>query len=214
MGSDWLCPEGGSAWVEAKNEPTLGSLFRAPASAPQPPRAATRAAAQTRNQMQDLLTAVRADNGRATDAKPWWKRFKSDAIEREDQESIRDFGPRADKFLPVYDKMQAAKKTYVISWTWPAFFATYSWFFYRKMYLIGAALIGIQTALGFGVGIYGIVAYLAGVAANAKSQYVLMAMRRLDNADALGLVGEKASTIFAGSRAYRWSPACWRDCWC
>lgn len=59
------------------------------------------------------------------------------------------------------------------------------------MYLIGAALIGIQTALGFGVGIYGIVAYLAGVAANAKSQYVLMAMRRLDNADALGLVGEK-----------------------
>lgn len=126
MGSDWLCPEGGSAWVEAKNEPTLGSLFRAPASAPQPPRAATRAAAQTRNQMQDLLTAVRADNGRATDAKPWWKRFKSDAIEREDQESIREdlrefFGPRADKFLPVYDKMQAAKKTYVISWTWPAF---------------------------------------------------------------------------------------------
>jgi hypothetical protein len=26
--SDFLCPEGGSAWVQAKNEPLLGALFR------------------------------------------------------------------------------------------------------------------------------------------------------------------------------------------
>ncbi len=25
--TDLLCPEGGSAWIEAKNEPTFGSLF-------------------------------------------------------------------------------------------------------------------------------------------------------------------------------------------
>jgi hypothetical protein len=28
--SDFLCPEGGNAWVQAKNEPLLGALFRSP----------------------------------------------------------------------------------------------------------------------------------------------------------------------------------------
>jgi TM2 domain-containing membrane protein YozV len=35
--SDYLCPEGGSAWTLAKNEPLLGSLFRAKAQAAPPP---------------------------------------------------------------------------------------------------------------------------------------------------------------------------------
>jgi TM2 domain-containing membrane protein YozV len=32
--SDFLCPEGGSSWTQAKNEPLLGALFRAQAQQP------------------------------------------------------------------------------------------------------------------------------------------------------------------------------------
>lgn len=32
--TDFLCPEGGNAWAQAKNEPLLGSLFRAKAALP------------------------------------------------------------------------------------------------------------------------------------------------------------------------------------
>lgn len=35
--SDFLCPEGGNAWTQAKNEPLLGALFRAKAQANPPP---------------------------------------------------------------------------------------------------------------------------------------------------------------------------------
>jgi TM2 domain-containing membrane protein YozV len=39
--SDFLCPEGGNAWTQAKNEPLLGALFRARSLAPSPPAVVT-----------------------------------------------------------------------------------------------------------------------------------------------------------------------------
>lgn len=35
--SDFLCPEGGNAWVQAKNEPLLGAMFRKAPAPPPPP---------------------------------------------------------------------------------------------------------------------------------------------------------------------------------
>jgi GYF domain 2/Protein of unknown function (DUF2628) len=181
--SDWVCPEGASAWIEAKNEPTLGSLFRPRASMPQPPSSG----------------AAPIPAQEASSAKRKWKRFgfKPNALfQRADQESIREdlrefFGPRAEKYLAIYDKMRAANKSHAVSWNWAAFFATYTWFFYRKMYLFGVCLIVIQFAVSFVFGIYGMVAYAAALTVGGKSQYVLWAMKKLDEADARGLVGKE-----------------------
>jgi Protein of unknown function (DUF2628) len=123
--------------------------------------------------------------------------FKPNALfQRADQESIREdlrefFGPRAEKYLAIYDKMRAANKSHAVSWNWAAFFATYTWFFYRKMYLFGVCLIVIQFAVSFVFGIYGMVAYAAALTVGGKSQYVLWAMKKLDEADARGLVGKE-----------------------
>lgn len=198
VGSDWLCPEGGSAWIEAKNESTLGSMFRTQDAVPRPRTIATAGAARMREKMRDLSYAV--GNTAATAAgKPWWKRFGYDPAPlfgRTDQESIRDdlyefFGPRAGKFLAVYDKMRAAKKPYIISWNWPVFLTIFVWHFYRKMYLLGAVLMLCQFVGLFVFGNYGLVIYAVAVAAGGNRQYVLWAMQRLEKADALGLVAEK-----------------------
>src|SRR3954451_24495869 len=39
--ADFLCPEGGNAWTQAKNEPLLGAIFRAKAAMPPPPTVTT-----------------------------------------------------------------------------------------------------------------------------------------------------------------------------
>jgi TM2 domain-containing membrane protein YozV len=39
--ADFLCPEGGNAWTQAKNEPLLAALFRARAALPPPPATVT-----------------------------------------------------------------------------------------------------------------------------------------------------------------------------
>jgi len=122
-GSDFVCPEGASAWIEARNEPTLGSLFRPRDAVPQPRATATAgAAARMHDQMRGLSSALEKQAGTAG-GKPWWKRFRYDPrplFQRADQESFRQglhdfFGPRADKYLAVYDRMRAANKAYVYS---------------------------------------------------------------------------------------------------
>ena len=114
VSSDWLCPEGGSAWIEAENEPTLGSLFRPPALTPQPPprAAAQQRAPHQRNQAGPSNAAL----GVATERKR--KRFGYDPklfFQRADQEAIREdlrefFGPLADKYISIYEKMRSSGK--------------------------------------------------------------------------------------------------------
>jgi hypothetical protein len=86
--------------------------------------------------------------------------------------------------------MRAANKPYVVTWSWPVFLTIFAWHFYRKMYLIGAILILMQFVLVYSFGIYGFVAF-AGLATSGKTQYVLSAMKRLEKAEALGIVGNK-----------------------
>src|SRR5665213_3954386 len=54
------------------------------------------------------------------------------------------FGPQADTFLQTYQKMRSAKGGARIqprTWCWPAFFGSFTWFFYRKMYAHAAMII-------------------------------------------------------------------------
>ena len=55
------------------------------------------------------------------------------------------FGPHADSYLAVYDKMRRRSSDWVASWSWPGFLAPVPWLFYRKLYLYGALCVAIRT---------------------------------------------------------------------
>jgi hypothetical protein len=192
--SDWLCPEGGSVWIEAKNEPTLGVLFRTKDAVRQPSVSLTAGiTAQGRDQIRKSLSISNATIAR--DGKSRWKRsVYSTLFQSADQESIRQdlrefFGRRADKYLVIYEKMRSKNKPFVRSWNWTVFFTTFPWYFYRRMYLEGAFLVFLPPLLGYLFGIFGNAASMAGLGVTANSQYVLSALKRLQKADALGLIG-------------------------
>jgi hypothetical protein len=113
-----------------------------------------------------------------------------------DQERVRAdlsefFGPRAEIYLAVYDKMRegpAAKRMVTRSWSWPVFFGAFTWFFYRKMYAYGALLIIAPLILGY---LFGGTSSAIGIllAMWAKGWYVNSALSRISKADKLGLTG-------------------------
>lgn len=119
-------------------------------------------------------------------------------LDRADQQAIRDdlltvFGPRAEKFLAVYDKMRAGsgfRRESPVSWCWPAFFLPFVWFFYRKMYVVGALFVVLPFILdkivGTGTSNVGL-AITSGI--YAKAWYVQSALGRVRKADAPGLAG-------------------------
>jgi hypothetical protein len=195
--TDWLCPEGGSSWVEAKNEPNLGSLFR-PGTLSQPAsRPVAHTSPQTRDPNDAPSISVPTKANLTWGAK--WKQKKSiysSFFQRADQESICEdlaefFGPRADKYLAVYEKMRSSGNPYVRGWNWIVFFTTFPWFFYRKMYIWGALFIFLPPLLGYLFGLKGNAGIAAGMSVMGNSQYVLSALSRLKKADMLGLVGEE-----------------------
>lgn len=115
-----------------------------------------------------------------------------DIFERPDQDRVRAdlaafFGPHADAYLGVYDKMQRRAKAWVASWSWPGFFAPIVWLFYRKLYLYGALCLALPIVLalvfdpsaGAGVAIV--------IALSAKAWYVSAGLRRIAEADRLEL---------------------------
>jgi hypothetical protein len=62
-------------------------------------------------------------------------------------------GPNAERFRPVWEKQQGTilKMGYGLtsSFSWPAFFLSYVWFFYRRQWLVGAILIVLPVVLMF-----------------------------------------------------------------
>jgi hypothetical protein len=113
-----------------------------------------------------------------------------------DQERVRAdlsefFGPRAEIYLAVYDKMReapAAKRMVTRSWSWPVLLGAFTWFFYRKMYAYGASLIIAPIILGY---LFGGTSTVIGIlfAMWAKCWYVNYALSRVSKADKLGLMG-------------------------
>ena len=122
-----------------------------------------------------------------------------DNVEQSDQARIRAdlaafFGPHADSYLRVYDKMRLRSKAWVASWSWPSFFAPVPWLFYRKLYLYGALCFAIPAAIAWLFD-----ATMAGgativIAVSAKAWYVAAGLRRIAEADRLELEGEERRT--------------------
>jgi len=105
------------------------------------------------------------------------------------------FGPHSDKYLRVYDKLNA--KPGSLSFNWPAFSLAFVWFFYRKLYLIGAVFMIVPLVMAyvlpFGAGLSG------GVFAwFANRAYIGEAKRRIKEANELGLTGEERSDYLRG----------------
>jgi hypothetical protein len=100
------------------------------------------------------------------------------------------FGPRADVYLATYEKMLIAQDRggFVLTWSWPGFLLGFPWFFYRRMYAIGALLILVPLVIGI-LFPSASLASMAGIAAYAKYFYVQSALRRTQKADTLGLAG-------------------------
>jgi hypothetical protein len=125
-----------------------------------------------------------------------FRRDYSALFQRADQDRVHEdlrtfFGPRAEKYLAIYEKMRARNSSNHASWNWVVFLTNFPWFFYRKMYITGSLLILAPIVAAYLVGIGGQAGISAAVAVSANSLYVTAAMRRLEKADALGLFGER-----------------------
>jgi hypothetical protein len=135
----------------------------------------------------------------ASDHAPAPKRRKHDyraLYQRADQDLVREdlgtfFGPRAAKYLAIYEEMRASNKSSVLAWNWIVFFTGFPWYFYRKMYLMGAVVVFLPPLLSYLFGVTGYGGASAGLGITANSQYVLSGIRRLLKADALGLMDEE-----------------------
>jgi hypothetical protein len=103
------------------------------------------------------------------------------------------FGPRADVYLDTYQKIWFDRRighAHARTWSWPVFFGSFTWFFYRKMYAYGAMLILLPIMLDYLFGSAGTVLAIV-FATRAKNMYVTYALGRIVKADKLGLRGSE-----------------------
>jgi hypothetical protein len=120
----------------------------------------------------------------------------SEILSAPDQQGIREdlatfFGPRAEAYLDVYDKLRnatPAERARLRTWSSPVFFGSFTWFFFRKMYLYGAVLIFTPLLLSYLFGGAGGATPIV-FAMFAKRWYVNCALGRITKADQLGLSG-------------------------
>jgi hypothetical protein len=102
------------------------------------------------------------------------------------------FGPNADRYLEVYEKMRMEKnfqRASVKTWSWPVFLGGFTWFFYRKMYIYGGMAIFTPIIMDYLLGSAGIgVMYLV-FTMQANALYVDHALGRIAKADELDLTG-------------------------
>jgi hypothetical protein len=102
--------------------------------------------------------------------------------------------------LEIYNQMltrKGSKRLYVTSWSWVVLLTGFPWFFYRKMYGFGAALVLIPFLIHYVIGGIGMVALAATFAISAKGGYVRAGLRRLLKADELALAGEERQRYLA-----------------
>jgi len=128
----------------------------------------------------------------------WWEKRRlrltaifADEIQERVLSDLRQFfGPGPEPYLNIYEQMRQAKamnKTW--GWSWPAFLLGFVWFFYRKMFLLGAVMVLAPLVFGLLFGRTGVGGVELALAALAKPIYVQRAISRIEKADALGLTG-------------------------
>ncbi len=72
------------------------------------------------------------------------KRYDSPAVDaREVRERL--IGTKTEYYLPRFEKMELLNS--FTSWNWPAFFFSYWWMLYRKMYVFGAVTLVVVELL-------------------------------------------------------------------
>jgi hypothetical protein len=135
-------------------------------------------------------------------AEKWTKKWSSFSklLDDPDPDRIRAdlslfFGPRAETFLHTYEKMRSdtrARRSLPTTWCWPVFIGSFTWFFYRKMYVLGALLIFLPLIFAYLFGSAGGSTWLL-FAMWAKGLYVNSALERISKADQLGLTGAERS---------------------
>lgn len=130
-----------------------------------------------------------------------WKDNPATAMYQDpDQESVRQdltllFGPRSDYYLKEYEAIRQRKvagEALRPSWNWSVFFGAFVWFFYRKLYVYGAALVIVpivltrllgDSPLGFSAGVM--------LCVLANYVYVDWALWHVAKANTLNLQGEE-----------------------
>jgi Protein of unknown function (DUF2628) len=119
-----------------------------------------------------------------------------DIFERPDQGRVRAdlatfFGPQAETYLRIYDKMRANSKNWVMSWSWSGFLAPIVWLFYRKLYLYGALCIVVPLVLAFVFDLSAGSSIAVVIGMSAKAWYVGAGLQRIAKADELGLLDKE-----------------------
>jgi len=135
----------------------------------------------------------------------------SEIFDAPDQQGVREdlatfFGPRAEVYLDVYDKLRNATPTEragVRTWSSPVFFGSFTWFFFRKMYLFGATLIFVPLLLSYLFGSAGGAIPIV-FAMFAKRWYVNYALGRIVKADQLGLLGDERADYLQRAGGVSW----------
>src|SRR5262245_25335505 len=80
----------------------------------------------------------------------------NELLDQADQESLRKdladfFGPNSERYLAIFERMRSKSGYYrfvVYSWNWVVLLLAYTWFFYRKLYLVGVMLFVAPIVLG------------------------------------------------------------------
>jgi hypothetical protein len=136
----------------------------------------------------------------------------SDILDATDQWRVRAdltafFGPNADTYLDVYERMRAnsgVTRMNVRTWSWPVFLGSFTWFFYRKMYAYGAMLIFLPLVLSYLFGSAGGAMPII-FAMMAKRAYVSTAFDRIRKADKLGLAGWERTDYMQRAGGVSWT---------
>jgi hypothetical protein len=114
----------------------------------------------------------------------------------------RDFlGPNADAYLPKFTRFApGGRETFVATWHWPAFLATFWWFLYRKLYLwFGLCLVGM-----FIPHLRWLVWIAAGIAANYI--YFIEAQKQIRALKATSPAGELPARLAQAGGVHPWVP--------
>ena len=121
-------------------------------------------------------------------------------LQEDKHEDLATFlGPNADKFLKIYEMRDKPRSKL----NWAAFFLGFVWFFYRKMYLIGALFVVLPIVLGYLIPVGGVAtSAVAGHLGNGL--YLRDAIRRIKKADELGLHGEERIAYLKRAGGVSW----------
>jgi len=125
----------------------------------------------------------------------------NDVLDRANQVAVTDdlnnyFGPHAPVFLATYEKIRARRglrRMMPATWSWQLLFTSYTWFYYRKLWLtatLTACAMTLSSALPAMFDNALSLALTLLMCVYGKPWYVRTALNQIVKADRLGLSGD------------------------